>query len=82
MTSFDKKYKTFLEGFGGPITNRMYAPRIKLSEHFIRSFKEEYKRLCRPEQILDEEGNVTEEKAKSPKRILEQMKKALTFLAR
>ena len=82
MTVFDKNYRNLLEGYGGPLTTRMYAPRIKLSENFIRSFKEEYKRLCKPEQILDEDGNVTEEKSKSPKRILEQMKKALSFLAR
>ena len=82
MTSFDKKYQSLLEGFGGPLTTRMYAPRIKLSEQFVRSFREEYKRLCKPEQILDEDDNVVEEKAKHPKRILEQMKKALTFLAR
>jgi hypothetical protein len=82
MTSFDKKYKTLLEGFGGPLTTKLYAPRINLSEHFIRAFREEYKRLCKPDQILDEDGAVMEEKAKNPKRILEQMKKALGFLAR
>tara|TARA_R110000824_G_scaffold282775_1_gene471091 strand:+ start:82 stop:330 length:249 start_codon:yes stop_codon:yes gene_type:complete len=82
MTSFDKKYQRLLEGFGGPLTTRMYAPRIKLSENFIRAFREEYKQLCKPEQILDEDGNIAEEKSKNPKRILEQMKKALTFLAR
>ena len=54
MTSFDNKYKNLIEGFGGSLTTRIYAPRIKLSEKFINAFKEEYTRLCKPEQILDE----------------------------
>ena len=82
MSSFDKEYKTLLEGLGGPLTTRMYAPRVKLSEEFIRALKEEYKRLCAPDQILDEENNVIGEKPKNKKTILNQMQKSLPFLAR
>ena len=82
MASFDKEYENLLEGFGGPLTTRLYAPRVKLSEEFIRAFKEEYKRLCAPDQILDEENNVVGEKPKNKKTILNQMQKALPFLAR
>ncbi len=82
MTLFDKKYKNLLEGFGGPLTTRMYAPRVKLSEQFIKAFKEEYERLCKPEQILDENDNLLEEKPKNKKNILNQIQKALPFLAR
>jgi hypothetical protein len=82
MTSFDKKYATILEGFGGPLTSKLYAPRIQLSEEFIRAFKEEYKRLCRPTQILDENGSVLEEKPKNKRKVMEQIQKSLPFLAR
>ena len=82
MASFDKEYENLLEGFGGPLTTRLYAPRVKLSEEFIRAFKEEYKRLCAPDQILDEENNVIGEKPKNKKTILNQMQKSLPFLAR
>lgn len=82
MTSFDKDYKTLLEGFGGPLTTRMYAPRIKLSEQFIRAFKEEYTRLCRPKQILDENDQVLEEKPVNKKTVMGQIQKSLPFLAR
>ena len=82
MTSFDKRYQSLLEGFGGPLTTRMYAPRVKLSEQFIRAFKEEYKRLCAPDRVLDENDEVVEEKPKNPKKIMEQIQKALPFLAR
>jgi len=74
MTSFDKKYQSLLEGFGGPLTTRMYAPRINLSEKFIRAFKEEYTRLCKPEQILDENDELVKERSKNKRTILEQMK--------
>ena len=82
MTKFDKNYLKLLEGFGGPLTNRMYPPRIKLSEQFTRAFREEYKRLCRPIQILDENDEVMEEKPRNPKKVLEQMQKALAFISR
>jgi hypothetical protein len=82
MTSFDNKYKALLEGFGGPLTTRMYAPRIKLSEKFTRAFREEYSRLCRPEQILDENDNFVEEKPKNKKTVMKQLQKALPFLTR
>ena len=82
MASFDKQYKTLLESFGGPMTMRMHAPRVKLSSEFVKAFKEEYKRLCAPEQILDENDQVIDEKPKNKRTVLAQMQKALPFLAR
>jgi len=82
MTRFDSNYTELLESFGGPLTTRVYAPRIKLSEEFVRAFREEFKRQCKPTQILDENDEVSEEKAKNPKRVLGQMQKALAFIAR
>ena len=82
MNYFENKYTKLLESYGGPLTRRLYAPRIKLSEKFIRAFSEEYKRQCMPIQILDENDEVTEEKARNPKKVLEQIQKALAFIAR
>jgi uncharacterized protein YnzC (UPF0291/DUF896 family) len=82
MTRFDSNYTELLESFGGPLTKRVYAPRIKLSEQFIRAFREEYRRQCKPVQILDENDEVMEEKPRNPKKVLEQMQKALAFISR
>lgn len=79
---FEDKYKNLVEGFGGPVTKKMYAPRIPLSEEFKQAFKEEFSRLCQPTPILDENNEVVGQKDKNPSRVLEQMQKALLFLSR
>jgi hypothetical protein len=79
---FEDKYKHLLEGFGGPLTKKMYAPRIQLSEEFKEAFREEFKRLCEPTPILDENNEVVGQKDKNPSKILEQIQKALLFLSR
>ena len=80
---FTKRIEQILSEGYAPITSKTRYPRsLKLSEKFIRVFKEEFKRLCTAEHILDENGDVVSEKKKNPKQILEQMKKALHFHAR
>jgi hypothetical protein len=79
---FDQKFDSIMEGFGGPVTRKVYAPRIPLSEEFKAAFREEYKRLCKPEPILNEEDQVIRYKEKNPQKVLEQIQKSLLFLAR
>jgi len=79
---FESKYESILEGFGGPISKKDYAPRIPLSEDFKKAFKAEFKRLCEPVPVVNEEGETVSVKEKKPSKILEQMQKALVFLAR
>ena len=79
---FDTKFESIMEGFGGPVTKKVYAPRLPLSEEFKEAFKAEYQRLCQPEPALNEEGQVVKHKERNPKKVLEQMQKSLLFLAR
>jgi len=81
-TRLERDYKKLQESFGGPILSRTHAPRIKLSGKFVRAFKEEYKRLTTPKQILDEDGEVVDTQKINRKGILERMQKALPFLVR
>jgi len=67
MKEFNNNFNRILENYAPLKTqSRLFYPRnLKLSEEFIKSFKEEYNRLLK-------EGN-------HPKKIMEKISKALKF---
>jgi hypothetical protein len=70
VNNFEKQFKTIIESFGSiRYTKRLFYPRkFNLSENFLKSFKEEYKRLL-------DEGH-------SGKLILSKLSRALEFHSR
>lgn len=82
--SFDSEYEKLCEGYGRiKETKYKLFPRNlkdKLSEQFIKSVKQEYFRLTRPTQVLDEETGEERSVYPDKKKILSEMQKALPFL--
>jgi len=82
--SFDKEFEKLCEGYGRiKETKYKLFPRNlkgKISEQFIRALNEEYHRLTRPEQVLDEETGKHKNVYPCKKKVLSEMQKALPFL--
>jgi len=84
--SFDSEYKKLCEGYGRiKETKYKLFPRNlkgKLSEQFIKSLQQEFFRLTRPTQVLDEETGESRNVYPDKKKILAEMQKALPFLVK
>jgi hypothetical protein len=67
MSEFNKNYEKLLEGFSSikTIKREFYPKNFKLSENFVKAFKDEFKRLV-------DEGN-------HPRKALARINKALMF---
>jgi hypothetical protein len=84
-SKFWSQYDKLVEGYGQiKKVSHMRFPRGlqgRLSEEFIKSIQLEYKRLTSPVIEEDDEGNVTKKKP-DPKKVMEQLQKALPFIVR
>jgi len=84
--SFDSEYKKLCEGYGRiKETKYKLFPRNlkgKLSEQFIKSLQQEFFRLTRPTQVLDEETGESRNVYPDKKKKLAEMQKALPFLVK
>lgn len=84
--SFESEYQNLCEGYGRiKETKYKLFPRNlkgKISEEFIKSVQQEFYRLTRPEQVLDEETGKEHNVYPDKKRIMAEMQKALPFLVK
>ena len=83
MKKFNEALDNIVEGYGfhKTVVRERYPSKLKLSEEFIASFKEEFERQTSPIYTEDEGGasTVTQE-ARDPRRVLKEFQKALKFL--
>lgn len=83
MKNFNKEYEHVLEGYGfhKTITRERYPSKLKLSEEFVRAFKEEFAKQTSPIYTEDESGEETvAHEARKPAIVLKEFQKALKFL--
>lgn len=82
---FGKQYDELLENYGQikEIKYKRFPRGLKnrLSEDFIKSLQQEFKRLTSPVIQEDEDGNQTTTKP-DPKKVMLEIQKALPFLLR
>lgn len=82
---FGKQYDELLENYGQikEIKYKRFPRGLKnrLSEDFIKSLQQEFKRLTLPVIQEDEDGNQTTTKP-DPKKVMLEIQKALPFLLR
>jgi len=81
MNDFNKNFETILEGYGQRMVKVRYPSKLRLSEKFIRAFREEFKRQTAPVMTEDDDGNPMEGKSRNKRQVLKEFQKALTFLA-
>jgi len=82
---FGKQYDELLENYGQikEIKYKRFPRGLKnrLSEDFVKSLQQEFKRLTSPVIQEDEDGNQTTTKP-DPKKVMLEIQKALPFLLR
>lgn len=81
MKEFNESFETILEGYGQRMVKVRYPSKLKLSEKFIRAFREEFKKQTAPVMTEDEDGNQIEGKSRNKRQVLKEFQKALTFIA-
>lgn len=85
MKKFDTQLDELYEGYGQikEIKYKRFPRNLqnRLSEEFVKSLQMEFKRLTSPIIQEDEEGNKIESKP-DPKKVLNELQKALPFLVR
>ena len=84
MEQFNNEVDNITEGYGlmKTIIRERFPTKLKLSEKFIETFREEFKNQTAPIFTEDEEGNQIKTEGRSKKRVLREMQKALGFLAK
>lgn len=83
MKNFNEQIDSINENFGlyKTVTRERFPSKLKLSEEFINSFKQEFKSQIDPLFTEDEDGNqVMSREARDPNRVLKEFQKALKFL--
>lgn len=83
MKNFNEQIDNISENFGlyKTVTRERFPSKLKLSEEFINSFKQEFKSQIDPLFTEDEDGNqVMSREARDPNRVLKEFQKALKFL--
>ena len=83
MKNFDKSLEDIQESYGihRTVVRERFPSKLKLSEEFIKSLQQEFKRLTSPVIQEDEDGNETTTRP-DPKKVMLEMQKALPFLVR
>lgn len=84
--AFDSEYEKLCEGYGRikETTFKLFPRNLKgkLSEQFVKALNEEYFRLTRPQQVIDEETGQERSVYPDKKKVLSELQKALPFLVR
>ena len=83
MKNFNEQLDDINENFGlyRTVTRERFPSKLKLSEEFIQSFKQEFQSQVDPLFTENEEGKqVLSREARDPKRVLKEFQKALKFL--
>lgn len=81
MKEFNQSFETLLEGYGQRMVKVRYPSKLKLSEKFIRAFREEFKNQTAPVMTEDEDGNQITAKGRNKRQVLKEFQKALSFIA-
>ena len=82
MKNFNEGYDTLVENYGLHITRSRFPRKLKLSEKFVKAFKEEFKKQTAPVYTENDDGEQIETKSRSRHQVLKEFQKALPFLAR
>jgi hypothetical protein len=80
MKEFNDNFDTILEGYGQRLVKVRYPAKLKLSEKFIRAFREEYKRQTASIVTEDEDGNQVTNKGRNKRQVLKEFQKCLPFI--
>lgn len=83
MKNFNEQVDNISEsyGFHKTVIRERFPSKLKLSEEFVRSFKEEFSKQVEAVYTEDEDGNqVLSREARSPAQVLKEFQKALKFL--
>ena len=83
MKNFNEQVDNISEsyGFHRTVIRERFPSKLKLSEEFVRSFKEEFSKQVEAVYTEDEDGNqVLSREARSPAQVLKEFQKALKFL--
>jgi hypothetical protein len=80
MKDFNDSFENLLEGYGQRMVKVRYPSKLKLSEKFIRAFRNEFKKQTAPIVTEDDDGQPVE-KTRNKRQVLKEFQKALTFLA-
>lgn len=83
MKNFNEQVDNISEsyGFHKTVIRERFPSKLKLSEEFVQSFKEEFSKQVQAVYTEDEDGNqVLSREARSPGQVLKEFQKALKFL--
>lgn len=83
MKQFNDKLDQVMESYGmvRTVTRERFPSKLKLSEEFINSFKQEFEAQTSPIYTESEDGEqVVTREARDPKQVLKEFQKALKFL--
>ena len=83
MKQFNDKLDQVMENYGmvRTVTRERFPSKLKLSEEFIKSFKQEFEAQTSPIYTESEDGEqVVTREARDPKQVLKEFQKALKFL--
>lgn len=80
MKQFNENFDQILEGYGQRLVKVRYPSKLRLSEKFIRAFRDEYKKQTIPIVTEDEDGNQITSPARNKRQVLKEFQKALSFI--
>ena len=84
MEQFNSEVENITEGYGlmKTVIRERFPSKLKLSEKFIQTFREEFKNQTAAVFTEDEDGNQIKAEGRSKKKVLREMQKALAFLSK
>lgn len=84
MDKYNKEFETIMEKYGllRTVVRERFPSKLKLSENFIRAFREEFKNQTAPVVTEDEDGNQIKTEGRNKHTVLREFQKALKFLTK
>lgn len=84
MDNYNKEFETIMEKYGllRTVVRERFPSKLKLSENFIRAFREEYKNQTSAIFTEDEDGNQIKTEGRNKHTVLREFQKALKFLTK
>jgi hypothetical protein len=84
MDKYNKEYETIMEKYGllRTVVRERFPSKLKLSENFIRAFREEFKNQTASTLTEDEDGNQISNPGRNKHTVLREFQKALKFLTK
>jgi len=84
MKKYKDSFETIMEKYGllRTIVRERFPSKLRLSEDFIKVYREEFKRQTAPTITEDEQGNQTKGEGRNKQTVIREFQKAIKFLSK